>query len=131
MQFTAMNCACMSVGKAGYSLVRKLTAFGRPLHADAQPAVDGVDLCAGLAQLVDHRVEVVGARALEQHLAAGRRHRAQEGAGLDAVGDDAVRRARRVQTLAHPGCGCGCVPWPSICAPMPISISARSWISGS
>ena len=24
-----MNCACMSVGKAGYSLVRKLTARGR------------------------------------------------------------------------------------------------------
>ncbi len=30
MQFTAINCACMSVGNAGYSLVRKPTALSRP-----------------------------------------------------------------------------------------------------
>ena len=27
---TVMSCACISVGKAGYSEVRKLTALGRP-----------------------------------------------------------------------------------------------------
>ena len=34
MQSMAMNWACMSVGNAGYSLVRKLTAF-RPRRAPA------------------------------------------------------------------------------------------------
>ncbi|MCY1561139.1 hypothetical protein D9M68_983630 [compost metagenome] len=29
-QLTVMNCACMSVGKPGYSVVRKLCAFMRP-----------------------------------------------------------------------------------------------------
>ena len=38
-QFSAMNCACMSVGKAGYSLVRKLTALRPPVGAHADPAV--------------------------------------------------------------------------------------------
>ena len=31
MAFSAMNCACMSVGKPGYSVVRKLCAFSLPL----------------------------------------------------------------------------------------------------
>ena len=61
--------------------------------ADAQPAVAGLDRRAGLAQLVDHRLEVLAARVAQHDVAAGRRDRAQERAGLDPVGDDAVRDA--------------------------------------
>jgi hypothetical protein len=92
-----MNWACMSVGKAGYSLVRKLTAAaGRRRGCGSSLA--RLDRGAGLAQLVDRRLEVVGAGAAQQHLAARRGDGAEEGAGLDPVGDRAVGDA--VQ-LAH------------------------------
>src|SRR6218665_1955523 len=79
MQSRAMNWACMSVGKPGYSVVRKPWA----LHADA--ARERLHIGAGGAQLFDHRVQVVGAAMAQQHIAAGGRHGAQKGAGLDTV----------------------------------------------
>ena len=64
MASSAMNCACMSVGKPGYSLVRQLTARGRRLGARRGSSPSPASIVdAGFAQLLDHRLEVVGARA--------------------------------------------------------------------
>ena len=67
--------------------------------------------------------------SLQQHVAAGRRHGAQEGAGLDAVGHDAVRGA--VQALDALDADAARCRGPRSCAPMAISSSARSATSGS
>ena len=56
-------------------------------------AADGLDLGTGVAQLLDHGVEVVRAGVLQRHVAAAGRHGAQEGAGLDAVGHHLVLAA--------------------------------------
>jgi hypothetical protein len=72
-------------------------------HPSRPPSICG----AGLAQLVDHGVQVVGAGVpAQRHVAAGGGHRAQEGAGLDAVG---MMRcgARGACSRRRPGCGCG------------------------
>ena len=82
---------------AGAEAHRLQRAGARRLHADE--AVAGLDRRAGLAQLLDHRLEVARLGVAQHDVAAGRRHRAQEGAGLDAVGHDAVRLRRRVQPV--------------------------------
>ena len=71
-----------------------------------------------------------GAALRRIDVAAGRRHRAQEGAGLDAVGHEWCGLAGRA-ACRRPGCGCGSVPMPSIFAPIETSRSARSGTSGS
>eukprot|EP01137_Pigoraptor_chileana_P029746 Opistho-2@15329 len=63
------------------------------LRADADAVGLGHDGAAGVAQLVDHGVEVVAARMAQEGLAARGRHGAQEGAGLDAVGHHGVLAA--------------------------------------
>ena len=55
--------------------------------------LDRRHLGAGLAQLVDHGIQVVGAAMPQHDVAAGRRNGAQEGAGLDAVGHHLVGAA--------------------------------------
>ncbi|KAG0931627.1 hypothetical protein G6F31_016736 [Rhizopus arrhizus] len=72
-QLSAMNCACMSVGNAGYGAV-----------GDA--VIGGLDLRTGLDQLGQHGVHGVRARTIHGDLATGHRRGHQEGAGLDAVG---------------------------------------------
>ena len=67
------------------------------LHAD--PVVAAAQRGAGLAQLVEHRVEMARLGAPQRDITARRDHRAQEGAGFDAVGDDVVRPRGRLQTL--------------------------------
>ena len=101
MQSTAMNWACMSVGNAGYSLVRKLTAFRWPAPADRtrmKPSPLSM-VGAGVAQLLDGGLQVARLGVAKDDVAAGRGHRAEEGAGLDAVGHDAVRLRGRVQPV--------------------------------
>ena len=105
MQLSAMNWACMSVGKAGYSLVRKLTALGRSSartriqsspHRSRTPASRSFSITTARWRASARR---------SSDIAAGGGHRAQEGAGLDAVGHDLV--ARTVQPARRPGCGSG------------------------
>jgi hypothetical protein len=55
------------------------------LEAMRTPPSTGRDVAAGVAQLVDHGVEVVGAGMAQEDLAARCGHGAQEGAGLDAI----------------------------------------------
>ena len=129
MQFSAMNWACMSVGKPGYSVVRKLCALQAALRtARGCRRRTAVTLGARFAQLVDHGVQVVGAAVAQHDVAAGGGHRAQEGAGLDAVGH---HRCVQPCSCSTPWMRMRLVPWPSIFAPIAISISARSAISGS
>jgi hypothetical protein len=75
-----MNCACISVGKAGYGAV-----------------LTGLDVGAGLAQLVEHRVQRAGQRPLQPHVALRDRAGDQEAARFDPVRHHAVLRA--VQAL--------------------------------
>ena len=108
MQFSAMNCACMSVGNSGYSLVRKLTA----LRPAARRARGSSRRRTRSSTPASRSLSITASRwsaraSLQQHVAARRRHRAQEGAGLDAVGHDAVRLRARA-AAPRPGCGCGC-----------------------
>ena len=80
---------------------------GRPSALHAHASRRPLDRAPASRSLSITASSMVGVGAAQQHVAAGRRHRAQEGAGLDAVGDDAVRLARRVQRARRPGCGCG------------------------
>ena len=60
---SAANCACMSVGNAGYGAVRTSTDFScASAHVDLDPVVADADLGAGLLELGEHRIEVVRAR---------------------------------------------------------------------
>jgi hypothetical protein len=83
--FSAVNCACMSVGKAGYGAVVRIDRL-RPVAAHVERSSRRRTLmCAPVSSsFCQHRVERVGAR-LEQHAAAGHRAGDQEGAGFDAV----------------------------------------------
>ena len=66
-----MICACMSVGKPGNGLVVMSVGRGRP-PAHAQPPVGGnLEWHAGLPQLRDHRVEVLGDAAADQRRRRG------------------------------------------------------------
>ena len=91
----------MSVGNAGYGAVRRLTARGRPFIAHPDRIGRALDVGAGLAQLVEHGVEGRGRRAAQQHVTAGCRDGAQEGAGLDAVGHHAVPRSVQPLDALH------------------------------
>ena len=59
---SAMNCACMSVAKPGYGAVRTLTALGRPGFDLDGRIVLRRDARAGLAQLLQGRIEGTRAR---------------------------------------------------------------------
>ncbi len=123
-QLSAMNCACMSVGKPGYSVVRNDCAF-MPAAATGcgcrpRPAVT---VAAGFAQLVDHGVEVVGAAVVQQR---PRRPRPPRRTGRCRLRCGRPPRGACSRAASRrPGCGCGCVPWPSIFAPILMSISAE------
>ena len=74
---SAMSCACMSVGKPGCGAVVDVhrARRGRRRRRAGRPA-PRVDRGAGLAQLLDERLEVRRARRrCDQHVAAGRSRR--------------------------------------------------------
>ena len=128
---SAMNCACMSVGKRRVlAWCGSSTARGRAVdaHADASRRRPSIVAPASRSlSITASRMVGAGVRAAD--VAAGRRDRAQEGAGLDAVGHDPVRRAvQLVDALDRDAARCR---GPRSCAPIAISISARSVTSGS
>ena len=91
---SAMSCACRSVGKPGNGCVVISTgAMPAPFRVDADAFVGRRDPDAGLAEHVERRLQQLGPRAFQQHVAAGHRDRHGIGAGLDAVGQHAVARA--------------------------------------
>ena len=63
------------------------------MRGDADAAVGRLHRDAGLGQLVERGLQKLGARALEQHVAADGRNGHGEGAGLDAVGEHRVHGA--------------------------------------
>ncbi len=96
MVIRPMNCACRSVGKPGKgSVVTSTARMPLPLRLTRMPPFFLADLDAGFRQDVERALQEVGAGAFEQHVAAGHGHGHGVGAGLDAVGDDAVARARQ------------------------------------
>ena len=107
MQLSAMNCACMSVGKPGYSVVRKPWALSvappSALHADA--AVHRLHGGAGFAQLFDDGIEVVGAAMAHGTTSPPwrprRTGRCPLRCGRPPRGGCSRAASRR------PGCGCG------------------------
>ena len=69
------------------------------MGAHAQAVILLGDLGTRFAQLVEHGVELGGTGATQQHVTARRQRRAGKGARLDAIGNDAMRRLRRVQSV--------------------------------
>ena len=72
-----------------------IDALARTVADDADLLGDGVALAADAAlfELVDEGAHVAGDDVLDSHVAAGDGARDEEGSGLDAVGQDAVRAA--------------------------------------
>ena len=87
--------------RRGAELERRERSAPRTRIASPRTVIVG----AGLAQLVEHRVERVGLRAGERRVAAGRRDRREERAGLDAVRHDRVRRAVQAVDTLDRRCG--------------------------
>ena len=133
MQFSAMNCACMSVGNAGYSLVRKLTAFGRP------SALTRIQSCPRRPDSMRRRPRA----ACRSPRRGDRRARpaARTSPPAAATAHRNVPASMRSGTMrcshaAHaarrrPGCGCWLVPSPSMRAPIVISTRPGRRLSGS
>ena len=128
--FTAMNCACMSVGNSGYSLVRMLTERGRPA---ARTRI----------QSSPHSISVPASRSLSITTS-----RWSARTSLSSTSPPAAATAHRKvpasmrsgMTRCPPAGACSrstpsmrmrLPPWPSMRAPMRISSSARSVTSGS
>ena len=93
---SAISCACRSVGKPGNGCGLDLDrpqagAVARDADAFVVRRDDSTPACASTSSA---RLQELGPRACEQHLAAGHRHRHRVGAGLDPVGQHA-RGARR------------------------------------
>ena len=93
---SAMTCACRSVGKPGKGSVITSTPASRPLRRRTAQAVRGLgDARPRRVRGCRRTAATWSSRApIELHVAAGRRRRHHIGAGLDAVGDDAVRARR-------------------------------------
>ena len=90
----AMNWACMSVGKPGYSSVEMSAALrASPPERTRTLSCADVDADAALFELGDEGAEVAGVAAVDVEVAAGDGAGDEEGAGFDAVGVDAVARA--------------------------------------
>eukprot|EP01022_Parablepharisma_sp_SALTPOND_P017907 TRINITY_DN290_c1_g1_i2.p1 TRINITY_DN290_c1_g1~~TRINITY_DN290_c1_g1_i2.p1 ORF type:complete len:1623 (-),score=570.02 TRINITY_DN290_c1_g1_i2:20056-24924(-) len=84
--------------------------LGTTRHLDADPVLARGEDGTGVAQLVQRRVEQAGTGAAQGHVATGGRHRAQEGAGLDAIGNDFMGRAMKLlDTLDHQAIGADAV----------------------
>ena len=85
----------------GLHVGRETRVFGGAKTLRAQPAVglhpDAVsqwgDGNAGVAQLLNHRFQMLGAAVAQEHVAASGGHGAQKGAGLYAVSHHLVRGA--------------------------------------
>src|SRR5574337_548479 len=122
-QLSAVNCACMSVGKAGYGAVLMLTAFGRrpPMSSSIQSSP--VEMCAPASSSLASTASSVLARAWRART-------------LPPVIAAPTRKVpvsmRSGSTLYSTPCITKLeLPAPSICAPIAIRQCARSTTSGS
>ena len=99
---SAMNCACMSVAKPGYSSVvtSAATNFFAAAHAELAVAF-ALNLDAAFPQFLDHGLQMAGLAMGEQQLAAGDRASDQKSAGLDAVRNHGVSRAVQFFDALH------------------------------
>ena len=105
----AANCACMSVGKAGYGAVRMSTAVGPAPRMSTSihesPTADGG---AGFLQLADDRIEMIRAGVLHPDMTAGDGARDQIGAGFNAIRQHFIGRAVQARhTLDDDSVGSG------------------------
>ena len=95
---SAANCACMSVGNAGYGAVRTSTDL-RP-RARACPPRSSCRRCRPWRRpprsLASHRIQMIRAGVLDAHVAAGDRAGDQVGAALDAIRQHLVAGAAQV-----------------------------------
>ncbi len=105
---SAMYCACMSVGKPGYSSVEMSAALELAFAADADGVLADVAADAALFELREQRAEMRGVAAVDVEIAAGDGAGDEEGSGLDAVGIDAVARAVELVHALHGDGGGAC-----------------------
>ncbi len=80
-------------GEAGVLFGGDVGGLERAAAADADVFLAGLDADAALFELGDERAEVGGVAAVDVEVAAGDGAGHEEGAGLDAVGVDAMARA--------------------------------------
>ena len=115
-------------GKPGYGAVRRLTARGALLHADAHQSAPA-SICAPASRSLSSTASSVRGAAPRSSTSPPQAAAAHEkGAGLDPVGHDAVARAvQRLDALDR----MRSVPAPSIRAPIALRQLARSTTSGS
>ena len=73
----------------------------RPLGLNANALFIGRDGCTSINQFLDHCFEVIGSAMPQEHIASGRRHSAQEGAGLDAIGHHLMRTTVQTRNALH------------------------------
>ena len=93
----AMNCACMSVAKPGYSSVvtSAATSFFAPRTRSAFSTLRS-DRHAAFLEFIDHGGEVLGLAAGDQEVAAGDGSGDQKSSSLDAVGNDGMSGAMQL-----------------------------------
>ena len=97
-----MYCACMSVGKPGYSSVEMSAARSLPsLRTRTESAPRMSTRCTGFLKLGDDGAEMVGVAIGDGEIARGDGAGDEEGAGFDAVGIDAVMRALEAGDALH------------------------------
>ncbi len=92
--FIARNCACMSVGNAGYGAVRMSTARGRaPFMSSSSQSFPWLSVAPASSSLINTDSSVSGRVSFKPHASAGRRRRDQIGSGLDTIGHHAMMAA--------------------------------------
>ena len=130
MQLSAMNWACMSVGKPGYSVVRKPWALSvaPPVLCTRMPPSTACTLAPASRSfsMTASRWSARPWRSTTSPPVAATAHRK-----VPASMRSATTRWVQPCSFSTPWMRMRLVPWPSIFAPMAISISARSEISGS
>ncbi len=126
--FTAMNWACMSVGKPGYSVVRKDTGFGRPSMRARMVLPDTVS-CTPISRSLSRATSKMSVRVLVSTISppvAATAHRK-----VAASMRSEITACSAPCSSATPWITRRSVPMPSIFAPMATRRLARSVTSGS
>ena len=128
MALSTMNWACMSVGNPGYSVVRKLWAVSRPCDWMRMPSSTAATLAPASRSLsmTASRWSARPCRRTTSPPVAATAHRK-----VPASMRSATTWWVQPWSFSTPWITIRLVPWPSMRAPILISISARSVISGS
>ena len=132
---SAMYCACMSVGKPGYSSVEISAARSLPWARTRTASGPSTSTRApASSQLGDHRAQMRGIAVGHDQVAAGNRARNQKRSRLNAIGTDAVtarraacsRRARESSPCPRPQSS---RPWQSAARPDRTTSGSRAQFS--